>query len=137
MPRPPRGRETTVLGLTTNIRRNARFAYEPELSYSVGAQYDCRISAGVLTMRSDYGWQSREVATLDIKTGSLIPAYGLLNARLAFRPSAGRWRVALFGSNLTGRFYRINGFFIPADQIDNGTVGRPREWGLTVDFRLD
>jgi len=32
------------------------------------------------------------------------------------------------------RFYRLNGFFLPADQIETGTPARPREWSLSVRY---
>jgi hypothetical protein len=46
-------------------------------------------------------------------------------------------RVHLGFAIASVEFYRINGFFIPTDQMDNGTVGRPAEWGLSFNFRFD
>ncbi len=128
----------TDLGQVKNIRLDSPFAYSPRYSYALGAQYTWRTDeGGQITLRGDYGWQDEVIATLDFNTGSVIPAYGLASARIAYKPPAGRWDVAVFGSNLSNEYYRINGFFIPFDQMDNGTVGRPREWGVTFSFAFE
>ena len=128
--------EYTDLGTSTAIPLGARFPYAPETSYSIGAQYDLELSSGGLTLRTDYGWQDEVDTAADIQK-SVIPAYGLLSARIVYTPSGQNWDVSLFGSNLTNEYYRINGFYIPTDQMDNGTLGRPREWGLTFGFRFE
>jgi iron complex outermembrane receptor protein len=128
--------EYTDLGTSTAIPLGARFPYAPESSYSIGAQYDLELATGGLTFRADYGWQDDVDTAADIQK-SVIPAYGLLSARVMYQAPGGKWDVSLFGSNLTDEYYRINGFYIPTDQMDNGTLGRPREWGLTFGFRFE
>jgi iron complex outermembrane receptor protein len=63
-------------------------------------------------------------------------AYALVNASIGYQTGNGRWRLTLFGQNLTDEEY-INGGF--ADLQDQGyaevAVGRPREYGVTVDYR--
>jgi len=58
-----------------------------------------------------------------------------LNARIAFRPSD-RWELSLFGTNLTDERYTDGGFMSPLLQVDDGTIGRPREWGASVRFEF-
>ncbi|MFC4313143.1 TonB-dependent receptor [Steroidobacter flavus] len=128
--------EYTDLGTSTAIPLGARFPYAPEKSYSIGAQYDLQLASGGMTFRTDYGWQDEVDTAADIQK-SVIPAYGLLSARIVYTPPNGKWDVSLFGSNLTNEYYRINGFYIPTDQMDNGTLGRPREWGLTFGFKFE
>lgn len=128
----------TDLGLVTNIRRDSAFAYAPRYSYTFGAQYQWQTrGGGQLTVRGDYGWQDDVIATLDINTGSAIPDYGLATARVSWQAPSGKWDLALSATNLFDEYYRINGFFIPADQMDNGTLGRPREWALTFGLSFD
>jgi iron complex outermembrane receptor protein len=127
--------EFAEVGRAKNLELGSEFAYAPELAYSVGAQYDWRLPAGhVLSARFDYGWQDHVFTQSDINTRSRQRAYGVSNARVSYRDARNRWEVSLFGSNLFNEFYRINGFFLPADQIDTGTPGRPREWGLSVRY---
>lgn len=128
----------TSVGNARNLSAGARFAYAPRFSFSVGAQYDWDLSHGAaLTLRGDYSWQDDVLTTLDVKTRSSQEAYGLLNSRLTYRDANGRWDISLFGHNLTNRFYRINGLFVPADQLDTGTPGRPREFGVAVRFSVE
>jgi outer membrane receptor protein involved in Fe transport len=49
----------------------------------------------------------------------------------------GRWELALHGSNLLNAYYRISGYTIAPLGLDNGTLGRPREWGVTLNYRFD
>ncbi|MFC4313161.1 TonB-dependent receptor domain-containing protein [Steroidobacter flavus] len=127
--------EFTEVGRAKNLALGSEFAYSPKFAYSLGAQYDWALPAGnALSARFDYGWQDGVFTQSDINTRSRQPAYGVGNARLSYRDARNRWEVSLFGSNLFNEFYRINGFFLPADQIDTGTPARPREWGLSVRY---
>jgi iron complex outermembrane receptor protein len=62
--------------------------------------------------------------------------YTLVDASIAYETEDQRWRFAAYGQNLTDETY-INGGF--ADLVDQGyaevAVARPREYGLTVEFR--
>jgi iron complex outermembrane receptor protein len=127
--------EFTKVGRARNLEIGSEFAYAPGFAYSIGAQYDWSLPAGsALSARFDYGWQDRVFTQSDINTRSLQRAYGVGNARLSYRDARNRWELSLFASNLFNEFYRINGFFLPADQIDTGTPARPREWGLSVRY---
>ena len=62
----------------------------------------------------------------------------LLGARLIYHPpGTNNWDVQLYGSNLLDKFYRLNGYSIPALGLDTGTVGLPRMYGLTVNVRYE
>ena len=58
-----------------------------------------------------------------------------MNARILFRP-AEQWEVAFFGTNITDERYTDGGFMSPLLQVDDGTIGRPREWGMTVRYEF-
>ena len=125
----------TQIGNARNLRLDTPLAYAPELSYSVGAQYEWSIFGGAaLTARGDYVWQDDVYSAPDLNTRTRQPAYGVANVRLAFRDVSGRWEVSLAGTNVLNQFYRLNGFFLPADQIEIGTLARPREWSLSVRY---
>jgi iron complex outermembrane receptor protein len=55
-----------------------------------------------------------------------------LNARVVFVHSSGKWEAAAFGSNLTDERYTTGGFFSPLLLVDDGTIGRPREYGVSL-----
>src|SRR5262249_27994782 len=103
--------------------------------YAAGAQYDWDLAEhGNVSARVDYVWQDDVYSTPDVNTRTLQTAYDVASARLAYRTRSGRWETALVGTNLLNQFYRLNGFFLPADQIDTGTPARPREWAITVRY---
>jgi len=122
----------------SGILPGAPFPYAPKESADVGAQFDTPLPNGAgLTLRLDEGWTSW-VKTGSDSSGVYIPSYGLLGARLIYHPpNSQQWDVQLFGSNLLDKFYRLNGYAIPALGLDTGTVGLPRMYGLTVNCRFE
>ncbi len=123
----------------SGILPGATFPYAPKVTADVGAQFDTPLpnNGGGLTLRVDEGWTSW-VKTGSDSSGVYIPSYGLLGARLIYHPpNSIKWDVQLYGSNLLDKFYRLNGYSIPALGLDTGTVGLPRMYGLTVNARFD
>ncbi len=122
----------------SGILPGAPFPYAPKVSADVGAQFDTPLPTGAgLTLRVDEGWTSWVKSGSD-SSGVYIPSYGLLGARLIYHPpNTNKWDVQLFGSNLLDKFYRLNGYSIPALGLDTGTVGLPRMYGLTVNSRFE
>jgi iron complex outermembrane receptor protein len=103
----------------------------PEWKYSVGAQYEASIGGGSLTPRLDWSWQDKKFASVNSNPLTRLGAYGLLNARISYRPSANStWEGAFEVTNVTDKFYyvmKLNpGPFIWAQP------SRPREWALTI-----
>ncbi len=66
-----------------------------------------------------------------------LPSYSLLNAQLEYASSSDRCTVALFGTNLTDRYYFISGY-----NLQNGpgakeaTPAPPREYGVTLRYKF-
>jgi outer membrane receptor protein involved in Fe transport len=48
------------------------------------------------------------------------PAYGLLNAGLAFTTTSKAWRFSIDGKNLTNKYYRVAGY-----DFGNPPIGQP------------
>ena len=122
----------------------APFAYAPEQSYSIGAQYEIPTSnGGRFLLVGNYGWRddyARDAAyqrTFIDQNGNpvLEPAYGILNARFVYEPAARNYSVELWGKNLTDELY-INGGFDTRDiwGYDFSIVGRAREVGVSLGF---
>ena len=91
-----------------------------------------------LLAHADYSFKSRVEFFLPNYPDEGQPAYGLVDARLTFRPIAGHWRVELGGTNLTNRAYRTfaeNGTALGV-AATSAVYGPPREWELRahVDF---
>jgi iron complex outermembrane receptor protein len=62
-------------------------------------------------------------------------SYGVANARIGYGASDGKWRVLLWGRNITDESY-----FPAAYNGGNGpfvrVMGMPRTWGVTLDYRF-
>jgi len=81
--------------------------------------------------------------TLANTTASITdqPAYGLLDAGLAYTTSSGAWRFALDGKNLLDRWYRVSGYDfggkgtgLLANVSQVGFYGPPRTYQATVQY---
>jgi iron complex outermembrane receptor protein len=123
------------------------FAYAPELSYALSIRYQRPSRNGSRWIAAlDYGWMDEyqrdsasEFQTKDANGRSKPePAYGLLNARVAFEPQGSKWQVTLFGTNLTDEWY-VNGGLNTGLfwGYDFATIGRPRELGVGLQYRLN
>jgi iron complex outermembrane receptor protein len=111
--------------------------FAPRRSASGGLAYRLPLASGAaLTLRGDYGWQSEQWTTNDLTNRVLLPASGLMNARISYAAPDDKYELALSGTNVLGKFYRINGYLIPGVYNDIGTAGRPREWALTLSTRF-
>jgi len=130
----------TELGPTVqDVTLDSPFSYAPESAYSFGLQYDTGLANGAsLLARLDYGWQDDfETARGTVNQIVKQEDYGLLSARVTYAPAGGSWDIALFGTNLTDEYYQTSGFFVPPLDARQFTLGRPREYGVTVRFNFD
>jgi iron complex outermembrane receptor protein len=125
---------------------SAPFAYAPDLSATLGFQYERPLAGGAnLTVAGNYGWRDeyvRDAAHQRIlidANGNYIqePAYGIFNARLMYEPADANWQLTVWGTNLGDEQY-VNGGF-DARQVwgyDFATIGRPREVGASLNVRF-
>ena len=131
----------TDTGLSTTVQVGDKFVNAPETGYSIGAQWNNDLSGGGSVMvRADYGWIDDVVTFRDRRfhwPSRANVAYGLASGRITWTPPAGNWDVAFFGTNLTNEYYRQGGFPAVLAGIDQGVVGRPREFGVTIRMRLE
>lgn len=137
-------------GEETAVDKGDTFAQAPETTYSIGLQYDANLpGGGLLTSRADYRFVSGfqryadpslhpdAVGLTDLLGKYEAGDYGLLDARIAYRPSrSSNWELAVFGTNLTDKRVINGGFYSPIWELDFSTVARPREFGvgLSVTF---
>ncbi len=125
----------TDVGRATQIFPGATFQQAPDLTYSLGAQYGATLSnGGALTTRVDYGYVDDYVRVREAQRQTFQEDYALLSARVTYEPSAGDWRLSVFGSNLTEARYLNSGFISAALAFDLATVARPREAGVSLEF---
>ncbi len=104
----------------------------PKWFYSIGAAYDVDHASGAVTrLNLDYSWRSAQYgAASDVDAVRLAP-YGLLNGQIEYSSPDRRWKLALFGTNLTDKEYLTGGLNLLAlVGVVRYDMGRPRELGV-------
>lgn len=89
--------------------------------------------AGTLTPRLDWTYHSQFFFNAANNPGAEVPGRSLFNARLTYETADGDWSASLGVTNLFDKFYfvgkneNIIGF-----GVNQGVLGRPREWSVGV-----
>lgn len=123
-----------------NITTDTPLQRAPKFKFAVGARYTYPLDNGSKLLASaDYAWTGTQYAAVTISDQVKLPSYGVLNARLQYTAPEGRFSVAVFGTNITDKFYLIGG----SDFAGGFTTGsreldpaRPREYGVEVRFNF-
>jgi iron complex outermembrane recepter protein len=124
-----------------NIADENRPINAPAWTVATKVAYTWQLPAGPLLGR--IGWDWRSFTKVANTTASVTdqPAYGLLDAGLAFTTSSGAWRFALDGKNLLDRWYRVAGYDfggagtgLLANVSQIGFYGPPRTYQVTAQY---
>jgi len=125
----------------------------PKWSYALGTSYDAPVGdAGKMTFDVNWGWKAKQLSYPSPTNFVVQPAYGLLNARIGYESKQG-WSVAVFGNNLTDKYYLTGGFDptgpatkptpgltgVAHDRVFGFTmldIGEPRELGVEVQYKF-
>jgi iron complex outermembrane receptor protein len=130
------------------LSTDSAFQQAPKNTGSVGFQYNADLRGGSqIVTRLDYLYQSQFWRSLTfLRTSFWAPAVpasfdesggsGITNLRMTYEPANADWNLALFGTNLTNERLINSGFFHGIWAFDFATVGRPREFGLQMNFKL-
>jgi iron complex outermembrane receptor protein len=118
----------------------------PEWTGSIRANVDFPVFGGVLT--GSVGYSYRDDSMLTNEGGSdpfdttvplepiVQPAYGLVDAWVAWLSGNARWRIGVSGKNLTDKEYLISGYNLPVLGSIQGYYGAPRTVVGTIEFRF-
>jgi iron complex outermembrane receptor protein len=90
----------------------------PTWTISGNATYTWNLSPGSLLARAGYDWRTFTKVANTTSSVTDQPAYGLLNAGLAFTTNSKAWRFSIDAKNLTDRWYRVAGY-----DFGNGPIG--------------
>jgi iron complex outermembrane receptor protein len=129
--------------------------FVPKNDLKVFADYSWELAGGTLTAHADDQWASTtEVSPVNYAGGAQALAKpftkkdGILNASLAFEPTGAKWRLQLWGKNLTNRWYMAAPsnyyfyFLTTAEfaaglrEVDRGVINPPRQVGATFTYRF-
>lgn len=129
------------------------FYRSPKWSYTLGASYKVPVGeTGDVAFDLNWGWKGKQLSYPSPTNFVKLPSYGLLNGRIAFEAEAG-WSIAVFGNNLTNKYYLTGGFDpsgpaskptpgltgVAHDRVFGFTmldVGRPRELGVELSYKF-
>jgi iron complex outermembrane receptor protein len=133
-------------GATNEITLNSKFGEAPRYQYSLGAQYTQNLGGDYVAMARvddnytagyDRSWVPGDQSTTETHDTWEQHAFALLAARLTLVSPNNKWEVSVFGTNLLNKIYLTGGFLSPLLQVDDATIGRPREYGLTLKLHLN
>ncbi|MDE2619788.1 MAG: TonB-dependent receptor [Sphingomonadales bacterium] len=129
------------------------FYRSPKWSYTLGASYKLPVTEkDNLAFDLNWGWKGKQLSYPSPTNFVTLPAYGLLNGRIAFE-AAGGWTLAVYGNNLTNKYYLTGGFDpsgpstkptpglngVAHDRVFGFTmldIGRPREVGVELGYKF-
>ncbi len=129
------------------------FYRSPKWSYTLGASYKVPVAeAGDVALDLNWGWKAKQLSYPSPTNFVTLPSYGLLNGRIAFEAKGG-WTMALYGNNLTNKYYLTGGFDpsgpsskptpgltgVAHDRVFGFTmldIGRPREVGAELSYKF-
>ncbi|MFC7048683.1 TonB-dependent receptor [Emcibacter nanhaiensis] len=122
----------------TLVTLDDMFVDTPEWSVNVAAEYTVPLGdTAELVFRGDYSYRSK-FANDATNTPQLIQdGYGLLNGGITLDFVEKGLSVTAYGRNLTDEHYIMSGWAdIGSIGLIDGTWGRPREWGVTVNYNF-
>lgn len=111
-----------------------KFAGAPDMTANLWTQYDWSLSNGrSLSARFDYTWTDDYTTFAGGPLQRTQEAFGLLNARMVYDHGS-NWQLIVAGTNLTDEYYSPAFFYTVSQQMWDGSVGRPREMYLGLNF---
>jgi iron complex outermembrane recepter protein len=130
---------------TVNVADDNRPLNAPAWTVSGNATYTWDLPSGQVLARAGYDWRSFTKVANTTPSVTDQPAYGLLNAGLAFTTTSKAWRFSLDGKNLTNRYCRVAGYDFgnppigPANSFIGGVsqigfYGPPRTYQVTAQY---
>lgn len=109
-------------------------ARAPELNYTLNATYNLQLGGGgLITFNGRYVYVD-ELFT-SVTDASLREDVGLLDASVSYEDPDGRFRISLYGKNITNEIYADSRTIVPP-LFDTRAVNPPERYGLEFTFTL-
>jgi iron complex outermembrane receptor protein len=127
-------KELTAGALAAGITLDMVNSFTPKWKASLGAQYAIDAGFGTITPRFDVNYQSSFFSSALNTATDHVSKYTIMNGRIAFKPENSSWEGAIAVTNLANKYYYVNIFdnLTQPAGTSAGTVGRPREWSVTL-----
>lgn len=108
-------------------------AQSPKWNYSANLNYEIPVSAGSIILDGRYSYTGKLFT--DYRELSQRDSVSLVDASVSFRDADDRYRVSLYGQNLTDETYTTTRN-LAAQLWTSRFVNPPRTWGLEISFTL-
>ncbi len=119
------------------LREGGTLPKAPEWTANAAVQHTFQLGdSAVLIPRLDYVYRGKVFNNIANTEEIAQDAYDLLNVRLLYGPASGSWDIAAFVTNLTDEEFLDHGLITGSFGFNIGIPGRPREWGLTAQYRF-
>ena len=123
----------------TVVDRSGEEIAEPKWKYSLSARYDVPVGGNILGFQVDYTWVDDVVKSPSSRALAAVTqeSFALLNVHVDYAIGASGVTLSLWGRNLTDET-ALTGTTDFTGNIGHtiSTVGRPRQYGLTVRWTL-
>lgn len=114
-----------------NALRNA-----PEHAYSLSAIFDYPVATGAVNARADYVYKDDAFQDIPNLIEGAMPAYDVLNLRLAYAPADYRWEVAAWIKNALDEEYLLHNSVLNPGLAQLPLPAAPRTWGITATYNF-
>ncbi|MFN3523794.1 MAG: TonB-dependent receptor [Phenylobacterium sp.] len=110
--------------------------YAPNYTGMVSADYRVPLAGvGELSFYGEYEARGRSYLTANNDPDGRVSPYGLVNLRISLESEDGRWRLALWGKNLTDEVYKQRLFDLANQDLVGQKfiiLGAPKTYGLEL-----
>lgn len=131
--------EVKDLEIAEGIFRNVEPAHTPELKYTALGRYTWTnaLAGGDIALQAAVTFTDDRFHNIRNFDAQKMDDYTLVDARLSWLSSDGRWDVSVFGQNLTDEDYKVTGFDLSNFCGCNEEAwGRPLWWGLQARYNV-
>lgn len=104
----------------------------PEWKALIGFSYDMPVGADEIFFGADLAWEADSFSLVSNTPGSLVEPGFRIDARVGWRSADNKWRVTLWGKNLTDRDYAR-----ATTNVNQVYPAPPLTFGVDVGFRFD
>ncbi|HME38877.1 MAG TPA: TonB-dependent receptor [Steroidobacteraceae bacterium] len=120
----------TATSAPVNIADQNRPINAPAWTASGNATYTWEVGGGSLLARAGYDWRSFTKVANTTQSVTDQPAYGIINAGIAFTTSSKAWRFSIDAKNLADRYYRVAGYDFGNPPIGANLLGGVSQIGF-------
>ena len=121
-------------GATTNFA-GTPLSFAPKFQLAAAADYKFPISEKLfVSIGAGVTHNSSALATVGGDSTAYVNAYTLLDLRAAIGTQDGQWKLAVWGKNVTNKYYWTNAASV--NDVDVRWAGKPDTYGLTLSYRL-